>query len=336
MPDILTGDLHFSDRRKDEYRFGVFDWLVQQVKKHGVKKVYILGDLTEKKDKHSSRLVNRIVNGLSWLSEYADVIVLMGNHDYVESTDPFFKFVDKIPRIKFITMPTWLDMEDILLIPHTENESDWKSLAAHYRSAQIKIKYIFLHQMVEGAISESGARLNGFSTATLVALQPRRLFAGDIHRPQTVGRLTYVGAPYQVRFGDDYVPRVILLDRKDGKTTDLHFKTVQKHNLTIGGVEELPDMKKGDQVKIKVLLAREELVEWPNIKNAILKKCKVMEVDVFGIEIANKAKQRIRSGEGKTISHTASKEEVFKDFCKKEKVPSAFKEVGNLILESST
>ena len=57
---LVIGDLHLTDQPKDAYRFGIFKWIKKQIEKHQPEYTVILGDLTDKKDKHSAGLVNRI------------------------------------------------------------------------------------------------------------------------------------------------------------------------------------------------------------------------------------------------------------------------------------
>ena len=76
---LLSADLHLSDRARDSHRFGLFPWLKKQQQKNKVDATFLLGDLTQEKDRHSSALVNRIVEELLTLTP--PVYVLRGNHD---------------------------------------------------------------------------------------------------------------------------------------------------------------------------------------------------------------------------------------------------------------
>ncbi|RPI87194.1 MAG: hypothetical protein EHM40_23155, partial [Chloroflexi bacterium] len=82
MTWLVTSDLHLTDRPRDAHRFGLFKWLAKKQRKHGVKATFILGDITDKKDNHSSALVNRVVNELTQLEP--PVYVLKGNHDFID------------------------------------------------------------------------------------------------------------------------------------------------------------------------------------------------------------------------------------------------------------
>src|SRR6185369_7805029 len=103
MIALILADTHFSDRAQDAHRFGLFNWLLRQQQRHSVDATFILGDITERKDNHSATLVNRIVEGLTQLTP--PVYVLMGNHDFIDPTSPYFKFISNIPGLKFVTQP---------------------------------------------------------------------------------------------------------------------------------------------------------------------------------------------------------------------------------------
>ena len=95
---LLSADLHLSDRARDSYRFGLFPWLKKQQQKNKVDATFLLGDLTQEKDRHSSALVNRIVEELLTLTP--PVYVLRGNHDGLNPNSPFFKFLNSISGLK--------------------------------------------------------------------------------------------------------------------------------------------------------------------------------------------------------------------------------------------
>lgn len=329
MISIVTTDLHLTNKGKDEHRFKIFDYVIKAVKKHDAHRIIILGDITDAKDAHPSPLVNRIVDGITRMSEVAEVVILMGNHDYlVDPTKPFFKFLSKLDRVRFITEPTMLD--GMFFVPHTRSLEDWKAL-----KPPSKPNVAFVHQCVTGAISESGHRLDGFP------MKPLRRFkcpvwAGDIHRPHKVGVVEYVGPPYHIRFGDDFVPRCIALNEKTGKAEDLKFKFPKKWSLTISNPEELENtnyLREGDQVKITLDVAPEEAVEWPNLKRRIVELVAKLGLVSFGVELkVEKAVKRDRDEERSEPVKTKSPGEVLAGYCKREKIPRNIKREGKRIL----
>ena len=330
---IILSDTHFSDKQKDEYRFDIFKWLVKACIEYKPWALFILGDITEQKDKHSSKLVNRIIEGLTEVLENVPKIyILMGNHDRIDVNTPFFKFINSIEDLHFIIEPTLIKGESkCLMIPHCIKE--WPDLSKFKN-----VDYIFIHQTVEGAIAESGARLTGLPQGQLVALQPRKIISGDIHRPQVCGAVVYAGSPYNIRFGDNFKPRILLLDDHFNQLINLHFKCPRKYVLKIRDIAEIRNntkLKKGDHVKIEIELSREELVEWPNYKRDAIEACKERGLETFGVKLFSKkqTKKRFRIKEHKSKDLPKTNIEIFKRFCNHENLSSIVRQVGKELLE---
>ena len=102
MSILLIGDTHLTDKPRDAYRFGIFEWIAKQQAKYKPEATFIMGDLCDAKDRHSAALVNRLVDELGTLNE---VYILMGNHDYIDHNTPFFKFLSKLEGVHFVTKP---------------------------------------------------------------------------------------------------------------------------------------------------------------------------------------------------------------------------------------
>lgn len=333
MTILIATDLHLSDRPRDDYRFGLFDFLKKQIIKREVDLLLILGDLTDLKDNHSSQLVNQIVKGLSELAAMVPVIILKGNHDYLANPDnPFFDFLNHIKNIRFITKQTlWTNKMDkrLLFIPHVENSKKWNNL-----KVDGKVDYAFIHQTVAGAMSESGRRLNGYAVTPLKALNCP-VYGGDVHLPHTVDPVIYVGPPYHVKFGDDYIPRCMVLDEQTGETIDVHYKCPRKWSLRIREPEELRELeflRAEDQVKVSIELTKEEVLDYQTMKEKISLICRDLGLQVFGIELKIKKQTKLTDKEQKRAVKDKSPDTILKSFSKREKLSKAVLEVGKEFL----
>jgi predicted phosphodiesterase len=258
---LITADLHWSDNPRDQYRHDFVGWLLGTLKSHKVDRVLILGDLCEQKDYHSAWLVNKVVEHLDQISNCAQVTVLRGNHDYAASPDnPFFEFVHKIEGIDWINTPYLKG--DELFLPHTTNyKRDWKKVDL------AKAKWIFTHNTFAGA-AVGPRTLEGIPTD--IFPESVRVVSGDVHAPQEVGTVTYVGAPYTVDFGDDYQPRVLLLSSKD-KLSSVPYKGPQKRLVTMTW-PTMPDsmISPGDILKVRVQIEGSQYARWQEIKDKIM------------------------------------------------------------------
>lgn len=327
MKWLVTSDTHLTDRPRDAYRFGLFAWLAKQQAKYDVDATFVLGDITDSKDRHPASLVNRVVDEITGLRP--PVYILAGNHDYIRPDDPFFRFLSCIEGVEFVVVPTFLKPYGVAMVPHCRDQAE---LEAACGTMPPNPKAVFYHGTLDGAVAETGTRLSGLSGAPIGLLKPRwGAWAGDVHRPQRCPPVTYVGAPFHVRFGDNYVPRVLLIE--DGRETDLHFKSPAKWSLTVRDPGDIArsGAVAGDQVKLTIELAREEVVEWPTIKRGILDACKEAGLEVYGSDMkvaTTQRRQRIRLGQ-----RSVTNEQILTDFCKAEKVAKTIDDVGMDLLK---
>jgi predicted phosphodiesterase len=336
---LVLGDLHLTDQSRDSHRFNVFPWIVKQQRKRDPVATILLGDLTDQKDRHSATLVNAIVANLVTLKP--PIYILRGNHDYNrDQSSPFFNFLNHIEGITFVTEPALVTAGKKLgFVPHYRSQAEFDNAVhkvvsdCHASGAGSGPDGWFVHQTFEGAIAESGVRLNGLAASPIELLRPPLgTLAGDVHRPQRQNMVTYVGCPYQVRFGDDFEPRSIWLEA-NGNTKDLIFDAPRKWSLTVRGPEDVlsnQNLYAGDQVKLLIEVTREEAVEWKDIKRKVLAACKQLELEVYG------AKMEIKTVKRKERLHVAncgpSNQEIFEHFCKAEKISQASKTIAEEII----
>lgn len=292
LPCLITSDLHFTDSPNTSYRWGLFPWLHEQIKKHHVKTLLILGDLTDQKDRHSSELVNKIVKHLNELP-IDDVKILCGNHDWLVRGQEFFRFLNSFPHLQFITSP-WEDDdvhgESAFFLPYSKNPvEDWKGMDfSHY-------SWLFMHQTIKGAVASNGQVMDG---ETLPPLNAAQVYSGDIHVPQVISGVTYVGSPMAIHFGDNFKPRAILLDR-NGVEHDLHFETIKRAVIKVTSLQELrrKRLRAGDQVKLRVELSEAEKHQWHRIRREAVEYLEACQVSVHGVElIVAKANKRVEVG----------------------------------------
>lgn len=326
---MFVGDLHLTDSSKDEYRWGIFKWLMKQQEKLKPDGTFLAGDITDSKDRHSATLVNRIVAGLTILKP--PVYIDMGNHDYRDPDNPFFKFLNHINGIHFITKPTVVTAgKDIAILPHVREQADFDAMVKF--CARDHPAAFLCHQTFDGAIAESGVRLTGLSASPIESLKPELgVYAGDVHRPQTQGQVTYIGCPYNVRFGDNFEPRCIYVAR-DGTESYPWYEAPRKWSLTANSVESIlgnKDLIEGDQVKLTIEMVREEAVEWKAIRKEVLDACKELKLEVHGCKL--EVKTNTRRERAKLIQHS-TKADTFDQFCKAEGLAKEVVKVGKAIL----
>ncbi len=281
MSILVTADLHFSDNPRDYYRFKFFDYAREFIEKHKVRRLLILGDLTEVKDRHGSWLVNRIADEMHMLASWCPITILRGNHDGIDPDLPFYTFLRHIKDVDWIRMPNERTIDGLgrcLLLPHTSNYKEaWQNIDLKKPG----FDYIFAHNTFKGATGQH-VELDGIPTS--VFRKDSIVIAGDVHVPHTVGPVTYVGAPYLIDFGDDYRPRMLLI-KKDGTQKSIAVPGPQKRVYEIRDIDDFGAGKttgtgkiiEGDILKVKVTVTAQQYTRWAELKRAILlwgKECR--------------------------------------------------------------
>jgi len=289
---LVTTDLHLTDRERDEYRWEIFPWLREHLELGSHKALVILGDLTDAKDCHSSTLVNRIITNISSVCEMGvEVFILKGNHDYIDPTSPFFDFLNQIEGVTFVVEPARYDVEEmeVLMLPHERDPQEaWDDLIWG-PILDNPPHWIGCHQTFNGARASNGFDLQSSISSKYFSGHGYEgmVLAGDIHVPQDLGDVTYVGTPYPVNFGDAYEPRVLEVDFYDDElgAEDLNPPTIRKRAVEISSVEPIPRMQKGDQLKLKVRLLREEFPEWEEIRRSVVEQAEQRGAYVHSVEL---------------------------------------------------
>lgn len=295
-PTLLISDLHLTAQVVTDYRWTLFEWLVKTCREEKVKTLMILGDLTDAKDNHSAELVNRLVfNIVKLLRELPglEIKILVGNHDWLKQGEEYFRFLNNIDRVQYITRPS----EDpdptgpsAFYLPYSKSPAkDWKDLDfTHY-------DYLFMHQTVTGAKSSNGQEMEG---DVLPPLNAGKVYSGDIHVPQIIGDVEYVGSPYHVHFGDAFKPRCVLLER-GGRPVNLYFETISRVTVQVKSMRELKklNLREGDQVKLRIELTEAEKHDWSRMRRLAVEWLKAAKVEVCGVElIVDKSDRRLVDG----------------------------------------
>lgn len=341
MSKIIISDLHLNESAKDEYMWEIFPWLYKQIDEYKVNEIKILGDLTEKKDRHPSSVVNRITKALDKLTEPThrggydcDVYILKGNHDFIDEDNPFFNFVSANQKVYFDSVPdssTGYHNEKEMYLPYTSNpDIEWKEI-------NFKLyKTIYMHQEVEGCVyanqhvTGNGIAKDFFSKRGFKG----KVYSGHIHVPQDVtDRIEYVGAPYSVRFGDHYRGRVLLINDKDNMVSYLYPDFLIKWSIEITELSDLDayDVCVDDRVKVRVSVDRVDVHKYKDICAGIKKWCEDKGAELCGIKAKVIGEEQKNRKKRKRIDE--SDVDILHRFSKSEKLSDEQVGVGRGIIE---
>lgn len=333
MTTLVTGDLHFSSNARDEYRHDFVDWLVDVVVRKRVKRVVILGDITEEKDRHNAYLVNSVVQHIVRLAGACDeVVIIRGNHDAIDPDCPFFGFVNHITNVRWINSPEealW-GKRRVIYLP---NVVDYKTAWQQFDFS--KYAFVFSHNTFDGASIGRGVTIEG---TPLDMFYGARVISGDIHIPQKLGPVTYVGAPYLVDFGDDYEPRVLLI-RGDKVSSMSTVKAGPQKRLiettASGWVKDLRKAASGDILKVRVFLEPQEKAEWSEISSKIKRYCERMGFEAYMVQAVSRHGKATADSPTRNIKRVVSDRAAMKHHAEKFNVDERTLKVGLKIMRQA-
>ena len=246
---LVISDLHLTADPADDYRWGFLETLYDLAAND--KQVLILGDITDRRDRHPADLVNAFIHCLRYLTENigAEVTILQGNHDrpVYSSVHAYWSFLNGLNKIQFVTKPQAMDGA-ILLPYHDKPEDAWEHIDFWpFRTAFAHIPMRQLDQLV-----------------TLLPRMPPIIYSGDEHPPKTVGKVTYVGAPHPVKYGDDYRCRILQLDANYAIARDITLHPPGRRMIDIKTAADLANISvnSGDSAKVRLHLELDQARDW--------------------------------------------------------------------------
>jgi predicted phosphodiesterase len=320
---ILTADWHLDDQPSNEYRWQVFHELGRLLQGSDLNTVFILGDLTDRKDRHSAALVNRLIEALQQLP--ATITIIMGNHDKPVHGTPYWQFLNVLPHVAFVDEPT-VTPTGLALLPYAaEPVREWRNVNLK------QAKAIFMHQTVAGAVGDNGFVIEDDKLPILPRGVP--VYSGDIHTPQKVGTVTYVGAPHPIKFGDRYQCRMLRLDAKFKIAEEITLLPPKKMISQVRSLDELRNLAvdPGDQLRVRFALPAGEMANWPQTEAAIAAWAEQQQVTVASVEAI------LETGDRKSVlgDLLADPQEVLKAFAEAEGLDDKLLDYGLALLREA-
>lgn len=331
MNRLITTDLHLTDNPTDEYRWKIFDTLVELAKKYKVNEIDMLGDCWDRKDRHSSKLVNKSIDAFQTLQleTKAEIVLLAGNHDQPLNGPYYWEFLDDL-GIDYITKPT---IDDVWYLPFSSNPlRDWEALSLG------NAKAVFMHQTVQGAIVDGDRKIPN-TPHPLPVLPTIPIFSGDVHRPQTIGNLVYVGTPHPIRYSETWRNRLLLV--KDDKFDDFQsiwLDGTRRAILDISSTDELKklDYKQGDQVRVRYSFNNTTITDWASEQEVIAEWAKNCGIHVESVEACLKGDGLKPEPQEADSLELLKPDEVVKLFADDEKLSQDLIDMGLELVKEST
>lgn len=330
---LVITDLHFTSNEEDSYRWSIFEHLAELLDKHKIQQLLILGDLTEKKDRHSASLVNRLFDNICFLSllpNLENIFILCGNHDYSSKEHPFFEFTSGIPKVKFIT-DIFID-DDCLYVPYNYSLEELEKISFSDMIKNTKIDTLFLHHVIEGACWYGDKRAedtrHGF--LSLSSLQQfKNVYSGHIHTAQEYKNVTYIGAPYHIDYEDTTQGRCLLLPKNEFIYFDSLFP--KKLSFDVSSIEELnlisKVIKPKDFLKVNFLICTNDRYKITDLRNEVLTFCKKYDIVLTNLNFSLNDTELEKEALKTKYVHCNIKEQII-NYCKENNLSEAFLSLG--------
>jgi len=337
---LITSDLHLVDTPTEEYRWKIFDVLVEEACKYDVTDIFIIGDVWDRKDRHTATLLHRSIFALMALQERTDaqVWVTAGNHDKPVNGPYYWKILNYIKTedslgsyLRYVTKPTVY--HNICLLPFAPNPiEDWKE----FFKGNSGFKAIFMHQTGQGVTVENDRLLVSNNLPSFPEGIP--VYSGDVHRPQFANGITYVGTPYPIRFSESWGHRIILIKESDFKNPiSIKVDIMHREIVNITSVEELKNrFKTNDQIRVRCKLTGNKLADWPVEEEKIRAYCKEKGIVLASIEGTFEGGGLSTEQKNNSQIEFMKPEEIIKMFCENEKLSDEIINIGlELVKESA-
>ncbi|MCK5600734.1 metallophosphoesterase [Candidatus Pacearchaeota archaeon] len=303
---IIFSDTHFDDKVANAYRWEIFPFLDRVLTSESLHDhtICFLGDLTDRKDRHSSWLTNTIVQNLqSLIDRNFKLIVVRGNHDYIEKQEPFFHFLEAIPGITYVNEPLvypFMGSKKMVFLPHLHDPRGFKKIRRSFMDAD----YLFMHQSVLGSLTSSGYKLpKGMRSKFFTNNGKVKVYSGDIHLPQNVRGVEYVGSPYSIKFDDHFQGRILNLNVQTGKESWLFPNLLRRwtvevaSNVAFKKKVKVLGIQPGDEVKVRLTIKDANHDDWVRESSRVKRFCKKVGIRLHTVQLwqhSEKAEVRIR------------------------------------------
>lgn len=322
MKILLISDLHLDDSAKNKYRWDIFGQVYDVLRDKRIDRVYILGDLTDNKDRHSSKLVNEVVYQLNNLNKHVqEISILIGNHDYIDQSLPFFAFTNMC----MYNNPFTREINGIkeVFLPHVKDPS------CYLKNINLQdYDVCFTHLDVRGSKLDNGMKsLQGLP----VSFFKCKTFSGHIHNGQTVGKeknFTYIGSPYSTIYErEDAVHRGIILEYRNNviEWETLEFEFPRKISKTFKYSKDIEIINDNNFYKYNIDLDDKNLTDYSEFKS----KVDDSDSNIILNPKINKSSNVIN------IVETTNYGNYFKSFCRENNLSDDLIKIAKEIIENN-
>ena len=205
----LTADLHVENNKNLPNIIRTAEWIRDTNLRENIDWTIIIGDFINAREKIDVLALNKAIQ---ILNELKNVILLLGNHEYYSKiTDfkvtcirPFEKHAHVIDSFRVIEGDTYY----LYCVPFIESNELFnniiKTIYGNWPNNDKK-KILLGHQPTRGAVTNDLFNVidkTGIESTTLDKFD--HVFMGHYHKYQQINKVTFVGSPVQLSFGEEH------------------------------------------------------------------------------------------------------------------------------------
>lgn len=311
---ILTADLHIQDGLYCQVGLDYLDYISEYAINNGISKIAFLGDLLDKSSRIKNDMFVPLFKKIDQMKENGlEMWFIFGNHD-ITSTVTNSSILEVFEKYGHLvnSMQTYdLGNFTVNMSPFTKDPSLVPTVNADY---------LFTHLNIIG-FDLGGGRISGEEQQAFpvsMFSNYKMVFTGHYHKRQCIGNIQYIGAPYQLNFGDanDFNKGFEILNLEDGSREFIKYNGAPKFKKY--SYDELWDIIKNNKEKDGFLQnTLVKVVVDKKVDN--LAKLKTVLYNSFGvIDIVNEFENKKEDVTGETkIDINVSIDTMVKDFLTK-------------------
>lgn len=210
----MVSDIHFGCRNNSEKYLNIMkdfflDTLSKVLEEKNINDLRILGDVFDNRNNVNIRTMNVVLYVFRELTKKhkdLQIKIILGNHDvyYHNRIDinsiECLREIKNIEIIDKVTQET-INNKTILMVPWLVKDSETYTDFIRYTGSKKKIDVCLGHfeikdfEMIRGIKDETGFEHGIFENF-------KRVFSGHYHLRNTIGKISYLGCPYQLTWGD--------------------------------------------------------------------------------------------------------------------------------------
>lgn len=195
---ILTADLHIKDGLYLQVGLDYLDYIYSYATENKINKIAFLGDLLDKSNKIKNEVFIPLFKKIEQFKENGlEMWFILGNHDITSTitNSSLLEVFEKYGHL--VNSPETFEFGDtvINMAPYSKDPNLIPTVNADYLFTHINVIGFDLGKGTYASEEQQAFPVSMFSNY-------KKVFTGHYHKRQEMDNVEYLGAPYQLNFGD--------------------------------------------------------------------------------------------------------------------------------------